>query len=431
MSVDPVATPASGTPARAAGLLPSARVLAALFVGWWSAFGLLFALRDRVWAQWLGAPPQGWGETLGGGMLQAAILGVVTAAALWVARRFPLDHSGWARNLALHLGVGVLVIGAISLLTHLVIGMLFSAHEPRTPLLLSVMAGLPGSSLIYVLTLGVGYGVQYFRRYQERLLRASQLEAQLADAQLQALNMQLHPHFLFNTLNSISALMHRDVRAADRMLARLEDLLRLTLAKSGTQEVPLRDELELLEPYLEIEQTRFGPRLTVEWALDPLTLPLTVPQLILQPIVENAIKHGISPRSAAGHIRIASRRIGATLELEVADNGPGLNTAKNGSGAGGVGLRNTRSRLERLYGHRHRFSIESMSGGGTRVRIGIPIRFTEPAPPPDERAERAGAGRRKRVPGFAARRPSPNASGVPVPTQGVSATGSPQLPGHP
>jgi two-component system, LytTR family, sensor kinase len=391
-----------------AGRRPSLtpRLLIALFVAWWLTFGLMFGVRDRVWATWRGSEELVWAEAIRLGLFQAFTMSVLAAVALWVAHRFPLERHSWARNLLLHAAVGLVVILANGLLMHLLVPLI--TDIPRQPLLMRYVGVFPAWCLIYTLVLGVGYGLQYFRRYQERMLLASQLETQLAQAQLQALNMQLHPHFLFNTLNSISALMHRDVHAADRMLARLEDLLRLTLSKSGAQEVPLRDELEILEPYLEIEQTRFGDRLAVEWAVEPDTLSLAVPQLILQPLVENAIKHGISPRSAAGRIRLAAQVTGGMLELEVTDNGSGLFPERNGrSGSGGgVGLSNTRARLRRLYGDRHRFEIINVPTVGTCVRIHIPAHILEGGQAPPKRVKEDGAARRLRGVLFGDSRPA-------------------------
>src|SRR4029079_2186861 len=176
---------------------------------------------------------------------------------------------------------------------------------------------------------------------------------------LQALKMQLHPHFLFNTLNSISALLDEDVDAADQMLARLGDLLRMTLENSGAQEITLQEELEFLRCYLEIEQVRFNDRLTVDMKIEPATLDAQVPNLILQPIVENAIKHGIVSRIAPGRIEISAIRYGGSLKLQVRDNGPGLHPGEASSGRvkEGLGLANTRARLEQRYRHDHRFEM--------------------------------------------------------------------------
>jgi two-component system, LytTR family, sensor kinase len=353
---------------------PSHRWLwVAAFVGWWTAFGLMFAARDRFWTMARGREPLIWIDALKFGLLQSWLIAVLALAAFWVARTFPLEGRSWVRNMVVHVGVGAAVILFNVLLMHGVYTLVQQDYDREIPHLL--LAVFPAWTLMYTTTLGIGFGIQYFQRYRNHQLRASRLESQLAQARLQALNMQLHPHFLFNTLNSISTLMHRDVYAADRMLSRLEDLLRLTLAKSGAQEVPLRDELALLEPYMEIEQTRFGTRLSVEWEVEAEALDASVPQLILQPLVENAIKHGIAPRSAPGRIRIAAQRVGEMLELEVSDNGPGISDHSPRRGQG-VGLSNTRARLKQLYPSQHRLEIGNAMEGGACIRIYLPFRTT-------------------------------------------------------
>ena len=184
--------------------------------------------------------------------------------------------------------------------------------------------------------------------------------------------MQLNPHFLFNCLHSISSLMHQDVEGADRMITQLGDLLRAALANSDTQEVPLRQELDFLRRYLEIEQTRFGDRLAVIMEIAPDTLDAQVPNLILQPLVENAIRHGIEPHAKAGRVELRARRQDGSLALEVQDSGAGLRAGASANE--GVGLSNTRARLRELYGASHQFELQDASDGGLRVRLRIPFR---------------------------------------------------------
>ncbi len=228
--------------------------------------------------------------------------------------------------------------------------------------------------MTYWAVVGLSHALTYHRESQERAVAGAQLETRLAEAQLQALQRQLHPHFLFNTLHTISALMHRDVEAADAMIARLSDLLRLTLDRLGVQQVSLKEELEFLSKYLEIEQTRFQDRLTVHLDIQPETLDARVPNLLLQPLVENAIRHGIAPRTAAGRLVLRAAREGDTLVVEVRDNGPGLPQARLAAfNTRGVGLTNTRSRLEHLYGAGHRFAFRDSPGGGLSVLITIPF----------------------------------------------------------
>jgi LytS/YehU family sensor histidine kinase len=236
--------------------------------------------------------------------------------------------------------------------------------------------------------LAVSHTLDYYRKYRERELRTSQLEARLAQAQLQVLKMQLHPHFLFNTLNAISALMHRDVEIADRMIARLGELLRLTLASAGAQEVPLKQELDFIKPYLEIEQARLGPRLQVITQIEPATLTALVPNLILQPLVENAVRHGIAPRAKAGRIEIRAYRAGDQLHLEVWDDGPGLTQAPPVNLKGGIGLANTRARLQQLYGPAHRFDLRNGDSRGLVVTLEIPF-HEDPVQPENDRNGKA------------------------------------------
>lgn len=288
---------------------------------------------------------------------------------LWLARRFPIERPAWLRGLLIHALAG-LVLSVFKVMADGFAIQLLGFH----PALSMSSFKLHPNLLTYWAIVGGSHAFGYYQRYRERELRASQLEARLAQSQLQVLKMQLHPHFLFNTLHAISALMHRDVEAADRMTTLLSDLLRLTIESAGVQEVPLRQEMEFLERYLEIQQTRFSDRLRVDVEIDPATLDAWVPNLILQPLVENAIRHGIASRAAAGRVEIRSRHIGGMLELEVRDDGPGLPEGEEGGWKEGVGLSNTRARLAQLYGRAHRFELANAPGGGLQVTLAIPFR---------------------------------------------------------
>ena len=213
------------------------------------------------------------------------------------------------------------------------------------------------------------HALDYQRESQERELTAAQLQTQLAEAQLEALQRQLHPHFLFNTLNTISALMHRDVHAADEMLVQLSDLLRLTLDRIGTQQVPLKDEVDFLQKYLEIEQTRFGDRLQVNIDVDPEVLDAPVPNLDSAAARRErpAPRHRTASRRRT--VDVNARQVGGGLVLTVRDNGVGVSPDKLNAFHSGVGLSNTRSRLENLYGDRHRFEFQTPPGGGLLVTI--------------------------------------------------------------
>jgi LytS/YehU family sensor histidine kinase len=231
--------------------------------------------------------------------------------------------------------------------------------------------------LIYWFVIIARHAAHYYGELHRREVQTAELEARLTAARLQALQMQLNPHFLFNTLNTISSLMHKDVEAADRMLARLSDLLRYALESTNAQEVPLRQELDFLGGYLEIQQTRFGERLSVDREIDPATLDARVPNLLLQPMVENAIQHGIAPHARPGRIVLRARRRGERLDLEVEDNGGGLPAGE--PLVEGVGIANTRARLQQLYGTRHEFFLVKAGSGGLLVKILIPWNEVIPA----------------------------------------------------
>jgi LytS/YehU family sensor histidine kinase len=225
----------------------------------------------------------------------------------------------------------------------------------------------------YLLIVLIALAMSYYRRSQERELLALQLEGQLAKAHLQSLKSQLQPHFLFNTMHSISALMLTDVKAADRMMARLSDLLRVSLETAGTQITTLNRELEFVDCYLEIEKVRFEERMRVILEIAPDTLDAQVPHLLLQPLVDNAVKHGISKMKSGGEIHITAKAHDGELLMEVTDNGPGLKNQKT-LPSNGLGLRITRERLESLYGQNQSLDLVSPVEGGLSIRVRIPYR---------------------------------------------------------
>jgi signal transduction histidine kinase len=346
----------------------------ALGLGAWTLLGLCQAAQSYVTYAAEGKPIPGW---------RALALGLSLWygwALLWVfvsqlARRVPLEQRDFAWRLAFHLAAAVVFAEAKILLDYPVI----LAFYCPTPHLLTLQRFLPMAMadqfhtyvLIYWAMLGVAHALNYHRLSRQRALRTSQLEARLAQAQLQLLKMQLHPHFLFNTLNSISALIHQDVELADRMVARLGDLLRLALQHFGAEEVPLRQELEFVLSYLEIEQARLGPRLRFQIDVGDGTAEALVPTFLLQPLVENAIRHGVAARPGPGCVEVRACREDGRLSLEVCDSGPGL---PPGEPPEGVGLSNTRARLGRLYGEEYQFELAGGPRGGAVVRVVIPFR---------------------------------------------------------
>jgi LytS/YehU family sensor histidine kinase len=227
-------------------------------------------------------------------------------------------------------------------------------------------------ALLYSVIVLLDLSFVYYRRYQQGLVNAANLQTQLAQAQLRALKMQLHPHFLFNTLHTITALVHEDPELAERTIARLSELLRLFLANSAIHEVPLGEELRILDLYLEIERTRFEDRLSVHFDVPPDLRGAMVPSLVLQPLVENSIRHGIGKRSAPGRICVSAERYDDTLLLRVVDNGVGLREAGMYSGQAGMGLAITRGRLVSLYAEKQSLILRDVQTGGAEVRITLP-----------------------------------------------------------
>jgi two-component system LytT family sensor kinase len=225
--------------------------------------------------------------------------------------------------------------------------------------------------LAYMAIVTLGHTAHYFGLYRTRQMHASDLEARLARTHLQVLKMELQPHFLFNTLNAVAELVHTDPEAADQMITRLGRLLRLSLDNAGHQVVPLRQEIDFLRVYLQIEQVRFQGRLEVVWDVAPDTLDAAVPTLLWQPVLENAIRHGVTPLAGRGRIVIASWREGDELVLEIRDNGAGLPAA--GIPREGVGLRNIRERVDQLYGVRAAFRLAPALGGGTAATLRLPF----------------------------------------------------------
>jgi two-component system LytT family sensor kinase len=298
-----------------------------------------------------------------------------TPLVLWLARRFRIGRNNWRRRVPLHFLISVGLVSTLLTIDYVVYMFGTGRPENLTPLriLQFIIYNVDRWLLTYWVIVLSSHAFNYYRSFRQGELKAAQLRTQLAQSQLEALKMQLHPHFLFNTLHSISALLNKDVDAARTMISRLGDFLRLTLENSGTQEVPLQQEIEFLNGYLEIERIRFQDRLTTRVDIDPSVLDVRVPNLILQPIVENAMKHAVAMTSNQGRIEIMATPRNGMLRIQVRDNGPGLSrTSTPGNGKQGVGLANTRARLERLYGTNHRFELANEPAGGFVVTLEIP-----------------------------------------------------------
>lgn len=318
-----------------------------------------------------------WVSALRDSLPEWYLWAALTPGILWLGRRAPLTGRPWWRAALVHLPVSA-AVAALHMIT--VLSVLWMIEPPTDPELTITAYFLRVffrwfhvEMLIYWSILGFGAAFDFYRELRARELESSRLEAQLAQARLRALEMQLHPHFLFNTLNAITALIRTgDNPSAVRMIAGLSELLRLALDRSNEQEVPLREELDFLERYLAIERVRFRDRLRVETDVDPEALDVRVPSLVLQPLVENAVRHGIARSATAGLVRIEAARDGDALRIRVIDDGPGPSRGEGSTD--GVGLRNTRARLDQLYGGAHRFELRSAGTGGTVAELTLPWR---------------------------------------------------------
>jgi signal transduction histidine kinase len=297
----------------------------------------------------------------------------------WTIHRLAPDNRPWGARAAIHIGLAVL-FSIFHSTTIMSFRHLIGFHRD-TAVTFDMFASfalntLSTNLLGYGAIVAIVYATDFYRRYRERELLASQLSAQLAQAQLQALRMQLNPHFLFNAMNTIAMQVRRAANDdAVRMLAGLSDLLRYMLEDSRPPEVPLSEELVFVQRYLAIEQVRFQDRLRIEVEASPGTQDALVPTLILQPLVENAIRHGISRRAQAGRVTIRARRTDDHLILEVEDDGPGLGSTTTPAPGTGLGLRNTRARLSQYYPDAHAFALTSSDGGGTVATIRLPYRL--------------------------------------------------------
>jgi two-component system, LytTR family, sensor kinase len=343
-----------------------------LYVAAWTLVGLLFGSQAVLYSLYTGKPQVV--RPLASSLADWYIWALLTPAILAVGRRFPLVRAGWWWRSLPALFIASLVFTAIKIAVRAGLGQLLPGL-PTMPLRVVVLAQFHIQLATFWVILGIGAAFEYYGKFRERELRASQLESRLAQAQLEVLRTQLQPHFLFNTLHTISAFMQEgEIEAADRMISRLSDLLRLALESTGAQEVALRQEMDFLRRYLEIQQIRFQDQLRVTLDVPDELLDACVPSLILQPLVENAIKHGVTSRAEGGEVTVGIASDDGRLRVTVRDDGPGI-TATAVRASGGNGVANTRARLEQLYGDRQRFSVSNHPDGGALVEITIPLRY--------------------------------------------------------
>ena len=351
-------------------------VNAGLIFGLWTLVGLFFA--SQIYFYSVNTEYETpFSKALVWQLSAVYLIALATPLILWLSKRFRLDSPRWLRSVIVHL-IASIIIGWVLTAGHAILDGWFSGRLNSLSLQSFwriVYVNLDKNLLNYWLIVFISNAVNYYRRYRESELAATKLAAQLSEAQLNALKMQLHPHFLFNTLHSISSLLSKDTETARRMITRLGDFLRLTLENSGSQEIELCRELEFLTCYLEIERIRFSDRLTVKMEVDAKVLNCLVPNLILQPIVENSIRHAIAPRSTAGTIEVKASQSNGMLRLQIKDNGPGikLDLIPKKEAQRGIGLSNTRNRLHQLYGDDAHFELINSSEGGLSVTLEIPL----------------------------------------------------------
>jgi len=350
----------------------------ALICGIWIFIGVVFTLQG-YFSSYRSERPMPFVDSLYLQMTWAIVWAFATPLVLLAAAKLPIERNNWIRSTLLHIPLCLVLSVLVTALGRVLIWLNFG-YRVGKPLTFEsvtnfVVANFSEGIGIYLLIAITSYAFSYYRRYRQGQLRTLQLEAQLSQSQLHALKMQLHPHFLFNTLHSISALLNKDPQSARKMITRLGDFLRLTLENSGTQEVTLQTEMEFLTCYLEIERIRFQDRLVTRIDLDEDTLDAKVPNLILQPIVENAIRHAIAPRSTPGLIEIQAKQEGTKLRIQVRDNGPGISEHPTSENVftKGLGLTNTGTRLKQLYGTAHLFDLSNSPEGGLVVTMEIPF----------------------------------------------------------
>jgi two-component system, LytTR family, sensor kinase len=354
----------------------------AVLFGFWTFFSFLYA--NQIYFEMLHNPRMNhsWWRIAFWQLSVWYVWGFLSPFILALGRRFRCEGPRWWKGFLIHLPAAV-IVAAVHLAASASLKMLiepFDVWSDTRPFFAQYQSELKNFFLfdffVYWAILGIGYGFDYRERYRERESLAAELKAQLAEAQLESLKMQLQPHFLFNTLHTIAGLVRANEKIpAVNMIAGLSDLLRHAMESADEQEVPLREEIKFAELYLDIQRTRFPDRLRVRIETEPEALDALVPNLLLQPLVENAIRHGISASDSAGVIVIDAYRDEEMLRIRVCDDGPGLQSGWRMETSEGIGLANTGERLKHLYGANHRFELSNGAKGGMVASIAIPFRI--------------------------------------------------------
>ncbi|MBP1642023.1 MAG: hypothetical protein H6Q03_692 [Acidobacteria bacterium] len=361
----------------------------ALWLLLWGGLGLFFASEAAI-RQFPGRErSMPWTDALLVNIPFYLLWGLLALGVLRLAGAFPIagDRRARLRAVAVHLAASLVVAALHLLLSELFFEIIRVWRGRTTPFAEAVAFSFRHNFHVNLLTYWGIVAFRHLRDYdrglREKELVATRLERQLAHAELQALRMQLQPHFLFNALNSISSLVFENPEAADRMLVRLSDLLRQALESDGQQEIPLGRELDFVGRYLDLERMRYSDRLEVTTRVEPGVEDAAVPAFVLQPLVENAIVHGVGRSAEPVEVTLSARRAGDELVLEVCNGLPAAAAAPGAgapAGGAGVGLHNTRARLEQLYGARGRLELEVQPGRRAVARVLVPFRELEPAP---------------------------------------------------
>lgn len=347
----------------------------AAWAGLWTALGLTFATQLYMAESRFATSPTTWLDALRSELPDWYLWGLLALVVRWLSRRFRIDRESWERTVPIHFGASLsLGLVHVALSTAVQGWLRGGAAAPFLPRLVDAFTvSYHWNLIIYWAIAALLHARAYAKDAQETRVRAAELEAEFARARLQALTLQLRPHFLFNSLNTIAELVHEDPDAADRMLSRLSELLRWTLDSADSPEIPLERELDLVGRYIDIERARFPDRLTVEIEVAHDALAALVPAMILLPLVENAIQHGVAGRGR-GSVGVRAGREHGALHLEVWDDGAGSPPSAPGRRGGrGIGLANTRARLEHLYGAAHRLELGRTERGSV-VRLTVPFR---------------------------------------------------------
>ena len=343
-----------------------------IILAWWTFLAILFA--PQTYLANLSSPtPLNLWQVLSANFILFYVWALLTPFVLWLSGRFPLERPRLSRNFIVQL-----ISNLLFAVTHILLVLIFNnlllpwGNSYKLPIPVSVYFASMGATSMMICSgiIVAGQAINYFRKYRER-------NFQLAQAELQMLKMQLHPHFLFNTINAISELVYEEPEIADQTLSQLSDLLRLSLQGGKAQEVSLREELNFLEKYIEIQQMLLQSRLKVNYDIAPETLDAKVPNMILQPLAENAIRHGIAPSVAGGTLEIKAARENKMLRLSVKDDGLGFAAHTEIVKSDGIGLANTRARLRQLYPNAYQFEIKNPEGGGVEISLAVPFEEIE------------------------------------------------------